>query len=106
MVNVLNDFNLVDYLSFVFTTDFRNNYFRFYVSKYHDYGPRFKRFNDAIDSLIGFYHSIEVSINVLPDFKQADKTLIRDTVSVAVSDLERMRDNVPSDIYSLFGALS
>lgn len=98
--------DLVDYFSFVFTTDFRNRYFKYYVSKYHDYGPRFQRFNNAIDSLIGFYRSIEVSVNVLSDFKDADKSLVRDTVSTAVCDLERMRDNVPSDIYSLFGALA
>lgn len=98
--------DLIDYFSFVFTTDFRNLYFKYYVSKYHDYGPRFQRFNSAIDNLIGFYRSIEVSINVLTDFNDADRSLVRDTVSTAVCDLEHMRDNVPSDIYSLFGALA
>lgn len=102
----MNDFNLVDYFSFVFTSDFRNNFFKDYVVKYHDYGPRFKRFNSAIDTLIGFYKAIEVSVRVLPDFKAADITLVHDTVAIAVQDLERMRDNVPSDIYSLFGALA
>lgn len=99
----MDAFNMVDYMSIIFTSDFRKNYFRHYINTYHDYGPRFKRFNSAIDSLIGFYSSIEISYMIMPDLKQADLMLIRDTVSVVVKELEQMRDNVPNEIYSLFG---
>ena len=99
----MDAFNMVDYMSIVFTSDFRKNFFRHYVNSYQDYGPRFKRFNSAIDNLIGFYKSLEISYRIMPDIKPADMKLISDTVSYAVCELEHWRDNVPMEIYSLFG---
>lgn len=99
----MNAFDMVDYMSFVFTSDFRRNFFRHYVNVYQNYGPRFKRFNSAIDSLIGFYKSIEISYSILPDIKPVDMQLIRDAVSISVNELEHWRDNVPREIYNLFG---